>query len=181
MRDGDCDWLENTRSANGAKNNVRSTAASGVPTAGDSSGWRSRMQRDVVCAPLPVSYCRVGSGRCCQRKGLTLREVVRPSYSFELPLCSTLHGQSHLIRSCAEPARVASTAMAVWARMRLRARSATSWAHSRITAVDGTTTLGSGSFCGAPKQAGSGSHDLPAGELENWNQSALTEGVQPNA
>jgi hypothetical protein len=36
----------------------------------------------------------------------------------------------------------------------------------------------SGPRCGAPKRAGSGSHDLLAGELEDWNCSALTRGLQ---
>lgn len=50
MRDGHCDWLENARSANGW-GELEHRYHRG--TARESSGWRSRKQRDVVCDPFP--------------------------------------------------------------------------------------------------------------------------------
>lgn len=54
MRDGRCDWLENVNLANGARSDVRAL----LPQALLPSGWRSRMQREVVFDPFPVSNCR---------------------------------------------------------------------------------------------------------------------------
>lgn len=135
------------------------------------------MQRDVDFDRSPSMLQK--HALSTQGAELFQATVVQLQCSFEFSplfhLANSTVISSQKLRICS---RVRFAVTAVWARMRPRDRSATSWAYSRITAVERMSSLGSGPRCGAPKWAGSGSHDLTAGELENWNRSALTGGVQ---
>ena len=127
--------------------------------------------------PFPVCCCRACA---VNARGVRLARSYNCSASFEISTSFHVPSEArHHLRSRADSAHESRPLR--WRSGRERDTETDQpprGAYSRITAVDGTTTLGSGSFCGAPKQAGSGSHDLPAGELENWNRSALTGGVQ---
>lgn len=166
-----CDWLDRKNSANGSRTDARAV----LPQVNLLSGWRS-VAAGRQLDPLPADCCRA----CVvNARGDHFEESCNCICSFEHPLRSTLQlillTLSKLSEFCS---RVSSILMAVWARMRHRDRSATSLACSRITAVECMSSLGSGPHCGAPKWAGSGSHDLLVSELENWNRSAPTGGVQ---
>lgn len=140
-------------------------------------GKSSRRMAFSVAAGCRLDPLPVAAEHALLRKG----ELLWKSHSGKARSnASPLHVTFEMARQIAERILLTSAIHreAVWARMRHRDRSATSWAHSRITAVESMSTLGSGPHCGAPKWAGSGSHDLTAGELENWNRSALTGGLQ---